>query len=362
MEWLTLIAPGYGPDGTPILSVLAKGTYAFAHGKKCLLEKTAIPFHEKDEFYDEGTPMSHATKHELDQTPFKPLTDVILHACAHPPKGKQAYSLDVGVMVGTHRKVLKVFGDRKVVFKVAGFAFSDPEPFDSIRLDYSNAYGGVDKKSVPGTDFSYPKNRVGKGFVIKNDPQALQGLLLPNLEEMDKLLTPANIVMNKFENWPKWPDPAAFGICTRNFYPRINMMGLTKRDYVDAESQRILALQSRKEVGVQGQPPPPPAMPLMNPEAYNAAPPGLKLPYLKGDEAIKMRFLDAEFPAFEFGLPGDKPQLWIDVGQGKQKMEAVLQTVEIYKETNQCTMLWRGSVQYGGPESLKHFKKFEFGT
>jgi hypothetical protein len=131
---------------------------------------------------------------------------------------------------------------------------------------------------------------------------------------------------------------------------------------VDAESARILALERSKEVGAAGQHAPPGPMPMMNPEAFNAAPQGLKLPYLKGDEEIKCRYLDAAFPAFDFRLPGTKPEPWIDVGDGRQSMEAILQTVELYKETNQCTLLWRGSVRYGGPESMTHFRKFEFGA
>ena len=104
MKWLTQIAPGYGPDGTPILSVLAKATYSFSNGKKCAPEKACIPFHDKDVFYEDGTPLSQPTRHEHDQVAFKPLTDVILHACAHAPKGKQAFTLDAGIKIGNHAK------------------------------------------------------------------------------------------------------------------------------------------------------------------------------------------------------------------------------------------------------------------
>ncbi len=362
MDWITQIAPGYGPDGTPILSILAKRTYAFANGGKCAPAGTQLPFHEKDEFYDEGNPMTHPAKCEMDQVAFKPLTDVLLHACAHSTKGTRARTLDVGIQIGGHRKLVRVFGNRKVAIQGMGLAFTEPEPFDSIRLDLGNAYGGVDRKSVPGTELAYPKNMVGKGFVLKADPAVIQGLALPNLEDPAKLLTPANIAVGKYENWPKWPDPAAFGIFTRNFHPRIKMMGLSKRDYVDAESQRLMAIQASKEVGAAGQPAPPPPMPLLNPECFNAAPAGLKLPYLTGAEEVKLRYLDPVHPAFAFRLPGDKPKPWIDVGNGRQDLGAVLQTVEIFKESNLCTLLWRGSVVYGGPESLKHFKKLEYGA
>jgi hypothetical protein len=51
MEWFTLLAPGYGPDGSPLLSLLCKRTYTFTHGKVAQPDESRqIPFHEKDEF------------------------------------------------------------------------------------------------------------------------------------------------------------------------------------------------------------------------------------------------------------------------------------------------------------------------
>lgn len=363
MEWLTLIAPGYGPDGSPLLSLLCKRTYRFAHGKTAEPDAAKqIPFHEKDEYLDEGDPLKNATRAEAEIIAYKPLTDVIVHASAFAPKGQKAVSVDAGIMIGPYRKLIRVFGDRKVVVQGVGIAFSAPEPFESVRLDYSRAYGGKDSKSLTGVEYAYPRNPIGRGFAIDPEPEDLQGMALPNLEDPAKLLTPANLLLGKYENWPKWPEPCAFGYVPRNAAPRLQQSGLSKPDQVDAEADRRMRLQDMPEVGVPGQSEPPTPMPLMNPEFFNGAPPGLKLPYLKGDETVKLRYLDPDHPAFEFRLNGEIPRMGLDVGEGRVELPATLQTIEIYKATNQYTAVWRGSVKYGGPESLKLFTKFEYGV
>lgn len=362
MEWLTQIAPGYGPDGSPLISVLAKRTYVFANEKGCEPDlKNQIPFHEKDEFLDDGDPLKDPPKKEGEIIAYKPLTDVILHACAHAPKGNRANFLDVGIMIGNYRKIARVFGNRKVAVSGTGLVFTEPEPFESMRLDYGKAYGGKDSKSTPGVEYSYPRNPIGKGFVIKSDPTVIQALALPNIEDPQKLLTPANIAMGKFENWKKWPEPAAFGYAPRNSYPRLNQAGLMKPDHVDAEADRQMKLEAQSEVGA-GEAQPAPPMPLMNPEFFNGAPMGLKLPYLKGNEVVKLRYMDAVFPAFQFPLNLEKPKIFLDVGEGRVQLPTVMQTLEIFKETNQLSVVWRGSAKYAGPQAFKLFTNFEYGA
>ncbi|MEO7425550.1 MAG: DUF2169 domain-containing protein [Fibrobacteria bacterium] len=363
MEWLTKIAPGYGPDGTPLLSVLCKRTYVFANGKVAEPDASSqIPFHDIDAFLDEGDPLKNAPKAEAEGIAYKPLTDVILHASAYAPRGNQANHLDVGIMVGGYRKIVRVFGNRKVVVQGMGFTFSPPEPFASMRLDYSRAYGGKDAKSLPGVEYAYAKNPLGKGFMVKNDPALLQGMALPNLEDPNRLLTPDTLVLGKYENWGRQPDPCSFGYAPRNAFPRLAQAGLSHPDRIDAEADRRMRLQDMAEIGAAGQREPPAPMPLLNPEFFNGAPPGLKLPYLKGDETIKLRYLDPDHPAFEFKLNPEKPSPCLDVGEGRMALPATLQTLEIYKATNQYTVVWRGSVKYQGPQSLKLFTKFEFGV
>lgn len=364
MAWLTQFMPGNAPDGAPILSVLGKKTFKFQNGKAAVEDADdPIPFLEADEYWGQGNPQVDPVKLESDLVAYKPMTDVVFLALAHAPKGRPVPMLDVGVQVGTARKIFRVFGDRKVVVTGTGIAFTPPAPFEFMPLDYSLAYGGKDEKSEDGIPYVYPKNPVGKGFVVRNEPKALQDLVLPNLEDPSKLLTPQNLALGKYDRWKIYPDPMGLGYTSKNFWPRYTMAGLPPDHQAAAELERQRALRKMPTVGSGGsgsQPPPP--TPILNPRFFNGASPGLSFPYLKGDETLKLANLDKDHPQFAFTLPGVRPRAWLDVGQGKAEMKMVLHTVTVYKPTNQVTLVWRGSCYYGGLEEMKTFTALEYGV
>lgn len=363
MSWLSHFVPGNAPDGAPILSVLGKRTYRFANGKIALPdEEEQIPFTEADEYWGQGNPQTDPVRLESDLVAYKPMTDVILLATAHAPGGRKVPFLDVGVQVGTGRSIFRVFGDRKVYATGSGLAFTAPVPFDRMPLDYGLAYGGKDDKSEEGVPYVYPKNPVGKGFVVKNNLKALQDLILPNLEIPTKLLTPQNLVLQKFERWPDWPDPAGFGCTGRNFHPRYTMAGLPADQQASVEMDRQVTLQKMPQVGSGPASEPPPPVAVLNMQFFNSASQGLAFPYLAGNETVKLAHLDKDVPQFSFSLPGERPRAWLDVGEGRSEMRMVPHSVVIYKETNQVAMVWRGSAYYGGIESLKKISKLEYGV
>lgn len=363
MTWLTQLIPGSAPDGAPILSVLAKRTYKFAHGKPAWIdEDEQMPFIEADEYWGAGNPTTDAVKLESDLVAYKPMTDVVLIGLAHSPKGRKAYHLDVGIQVGTARKVFKVFGDRRVYVTPSGLAFSEPAPFERMPLTYALAYGGKDDKSVDGTAFTYPKNPVGTGFVVKANPKAVQDLILPNLEDPQKLLTPANLVLGDYEKWPLYPEPQGLGFTGKNFFPRYTMAGLPPDAATGAEFERQRAIQQMPAVGSGTSNEPPPPAPILNPQFFNGASMGLSFPYLSGKESLVLAHLDPDFPQFNLQLACDRPILFMDVGDGAVEMKTVLQTALIFKETNQLCVTWRGSVYYAGPEALRTLPKLEYGV
>lgn len=362
MEWLKHLVPGNAPDGAPILSILGKQTYRFANGKIAQLDNDEqIPFVEADEYFGQGNPQTDAMKLESDFVAYKPSTDFVLLGKAHVPFQKKTGVLDIGIQVGEFRKIARVFGNRKVFVTPAGIAFSEPEPFSEMSLDYSLAYGGKDEKSDESNAFVYPKNPIGKGFIVKNSPKAIQDLVLPNIENPNQLLTPQNLVLGKFENWKNAPEPWGLGYQNKNFYPRYTLSGLNQDQWNQTESDKQKSINAKKELGSDGAPKPAGTNPLLNPYFFNGASKGLILPPLVGNELIKLAYLDAAFPQFSFNLPGNKPTAWLDVGQGPEDMTMSLHTVVMYKETNQVTLVWRGCVRYGGIESMKNFKLLEYG-
>jgi hypothetical protein len=363
MEWLTKLVPGYAPDGAPILSVLAKKTFQFSNGKTAWEdEETPIPFFEKDEFWGKGDPQFDAVKYESEIVPYKTMTDVALIGKAHAPKGAKVPWLDIGVQVGEARKISRIFGNRKVKVVGNGHLFTDPEPFSTMPLDFSRAYGGRDEKSEEGMTYVYPKNPVGKGFIVQNNPIALNQLELPNIEDPNALLSPKNLVLGKFANWKFYPKPAAFGFINKNSHPRFTMAGLSLDQRAGAEAERQKNLSEMPEIGTPGSQQPASPTPMMNLEFFNGAPEGLKFPFLTGSEIVRLAHMDPETPQFSFKLPGVRPVGWLDVGRFPEKFEMVLHGVTIHKESNQVTMLWRGCMHYDGPESLRTFTMLQFGA
>ncbi|MDQ3001201.1 MAG: DUF2169 domain-containing protein [Fibrobacterota bacterium] len=362
MEWFSHFIPGNAPDGAPILSVLGKRTYVFENGKPAREAEEQDPFLEADEYWNNGKPQSDPVKLESDLAPYKPMTDVILLAKAHVPGGRPLKQLDVGVQVGTARKVARVFGDRKAFVTGTGIGFTEPEPFVAMPLDYSRAYGGKDAKSDEGFNYAYLKNAVGRGFVVKDHPKAVQDLALPNIEDPQKLLSPLNLVVGAFDKWKHQPDPMGFGYVNKGFHPRFTFAGLPPEHWVEAEADRKHGLKKAPEIGSKPGAFPPSQAPMLNPRFFNGASKGLSFPYLKGDETIKLAHLDPAIPQFSFSLPGVCPRAWLDVGQGPEEMAMVLHTVVVDMEKHRMTMVWRGCSYYGGLEAMKGFTNLEYGV
>ena len=355
MSWITRLAPGHAPDGGHILSVLAKKTYTIAHQQTAVEDRgDPIGFYDADVYWGGGNPATDPVMVESDMVAYKPCVDFVVVGSAHAPRGKRAKFFDVGMQIGGTTRMIRVFGNRTVQIKTFGFEFSEPESFDSMPLHYGLAYGGTDSASEPGTTCTYPRNPIGKGFIVKKDSKALHGMALPNLEDPRHVLTPENLVVGKFQDWERMPIPQAFGPMGRNFQPRMDLAGLPLDDRTAQEWERQKTIAAMPEVG---------AGPDSVPPLRAGAPEGQRFPFLKGDETIRLSYMDPDFPLFEFKLPYEVPTLFLDANrEGPQELAAVLQTLVVHKETNQVTLLWRGSAYYGGPQEMANWSGFEFGV
>jgi hypothetical protein len=105
---------------------------------------------------------------------------------------------DVAVEVAGRRKLIRVFGDRHCVYRQGRPpSFTDPIEFTEMEIRYEKSYGGQDLKSVPELPFFYPRNHQGTGVAVKNLPEVVDGLPLPNLENPNDLLTPERLVTGR---------------------------------------------------------------------------------------------------------------------------------------------------------------------
>jgi Uncharacterized protein conserved in bacteria (DUF2169) len=180
-----------------------------------------------------GTTVSEREPGEFDETdiiPFKQRTDLILMTKAW---GRGQRSIEACIRVGALDVRYRVQGERRVIYRGRGsWAFSEPEPFESIEMRYENAYGGFDTTLAdppirhlidlldvhPG---EYPRNPIGKGYVVRENPERLDGLLLPNLEHPAHRLTPNNLIVGAPEFWWRQPLPWSCNWFPKHCYPRV---------------------------------------------------------------------------------------------------------------------------------------------
>src|SRR5262249_12571437 len=108
--------------------------------------------------------------------------------------------------------------------------FTDPELFLSIALRYERAYGGIDVYSDKATAYPYPRNPLGRGFVVSNTEQALDNLPLPNFEDPQAPPTPERFCSGEYKQWEQQPVPAGLGWFPKVWYPRALLAGVMPAD------------------------------------------------------------------------------------------------------------------------------------
>src|SRR5690606_21283555 len=80
---------------------------------------------------------------------------------------------------------------------------------------------------------SYPRNPAGRGWMINDIPEAIDGMPLPNFETPAYLLSPAHLIVGDRRLWPRAPIPAGFGWWRQGWFPRSALLGLSHPEFVD---------------------------------------------------------------------------------------------------------------------------------
>jgi hypothetical protein len=169
-------------------------------------------------------------------------TDVVIRGSAFAPAGRPTPSMFVSAQIGRMAKRIAVFGRRLVEWSHGQPRPSRPEPFTEMPLLYQNAYGGLDNRvPIPahlqddymrtvalGMQFDhpglYPRNPVGKGYLVLPDP--IDEVELPNLEDPADLLTAERLIARKPELWHRQPLPWCFDWTVGLTFPRYLFMGI----------------------------------------------------------------------------------------------------------------------------------------
>jgi hypothetical protein len=351
----TALLPGQTPAGEYILAVLVKRSYGIVPGGRCVRAASDQKLNPGDKHY--GDPMNSTVKFESDFVPFKLATDVVLNGRAYAPAGQSAYTAVASLAVGPVRKDVLVIGDRVARYRQgADPLFTEPEPFTTMELRYERAYGGVDIYSDVKVPCAYGRNHLGRGFAVTNTQRAVEGLALPNLEDPADPLTPARLTIGHFIHWERQPMPAGFGWWLKYWRPRARKAGVLPAHRATEQELRkaYRALVPAAQLPMYDQT----GLPDMDFRFFNGASPGLVLPYLAGDEAVRAVNLTPD-GELTFSLPGERPRIALDLGAGPQEAAAVLHTVMVRMEEGEVDLVWRGAVPYAGPDWLPQARKLE---
>ncbi|MDQ1318527.1 MAG: hypothetical protein QG588_2189 [Candidatus Poribacteria bacterium] len=352
-----MILPAHDVNSQEILSVIAKRTYDIRNGEVCIPSEEQMDFVISDVYCNKDDLINTNCEFESDLVPYKLATDVVLLGKAYAIDGYPVERMDVSLEIGSHQKTIRVIGNRYCKCRTLRDPWlSDPQPFTTMELRYDLAYGGVDMLSQEGQKLSYPRNPIGRGFVVKKRKECVEGLQLPNIEDPCYLLTPGNLIVEDMKNWERQPNPQGFGWYGRSWQPRISFFGImpahkpiydkmkeSSADYVPQEQN-----ENFKKINPS----------IVDFRFFNGASPGLILSDIKGDENVRLVGMDIN-GSFSFKLPGKAPVIMIDIGEGFQKPDVALQTVCIMKEENKLYMVWRGAIEYIGLENMSKLTNLE---
>lgn len=363
---------GVDPEGRFVLSVLVKRTYRFDRAGRVRRADEDLPLALLPVLDPERPGFLIA---DSDLYPYKPRTDVVVFGHAYGPAG--ATSFEASIAVGQYTKRILVVGDRSAALRPDGtIAISDPAPVGAVPLTFERAYGGADAaacalhgnpmaglaEQVPEepifakvNPYAYPRNPNGRGFVIEATRAAIDGLMLPNLEDPDDRLTADRIAVGRLERWPAQPLPAATGWVSHGWFPRVAYIGFKPADpgYTFAE----VGLGAVPQRMIDG----PPGFPEMDLGFANGAPAGLQVPLLRGGEAVVLAGLHAEAREIELRIPGDRPALWTDGRKGKRgETDPVIHTVIVEPDEERLSIVWRGSCPALRPYSAEELARMPF--
>jgi hypothetical protein len=303
------IAPSMDKTGLDWANVAVKGTFAIAASVPLPISEAQVPIWEGDQH--RADPVLTSIRYASDLGPAKTGTDVALVGHAYA-KGGRGSMVDVGLQAGPVRKVLRVYGDRQWLKAALAWVASQPLPFDRIPLIWERAYGGRDESHPDKAKHSFEaRNPVGTGYVESGAKEKLEGLALPNLEDINHLIT----------TWKSHPPPVCFGFIGPNWAGRSELTGT----YDEAWQKNRL-----------------PQLPEDFDERFhNAAIPELVArPHLVGGERVTVAgatpegHLSFELPKLRLGVTA-----WI---RGKESTrQPVLDTVVIEPDEKRVSLTWR---------------------
>jgi hypothetical protein len=178
---------------------------------------------------------------------------------------------------------------------------------------------------------------------VESTREAVERVMLPNLEDPANPLSPGRLVSGSPLRWPHMPLPWSTSWMGHATFPRIGYAGAIRpheamispfpeveRGFVPSDFPRIGAVHD-----------------VWNSRFWNGASMGLQLgPFGRGVERLEFRLsnLHPKTPVWSFRLPANAPVIRTDGRRGKlNETTPVLHTVLIEPDLDRVSVVWRGS-------------------
>jgi uncharacterized protein YjbI with pentapeptide repeats len=281
------------------LVVVVKATFDIVPGQDAVLAKEQLPPSGDVRFDEQDTA---SLRYSSDFAIFKPKADVLMVGHAYPTSN-QAIGY-VTLRVGSLQGSLAVFGDRS--WGTLG-AQSKPAAFERMALRWERAMGGPLSEANP----------VGRGCKT--------GVLLPNLERREALVTSPRDT----------PAPVCFAPIAPEWAGRRSKLGTYDKRWL---KQRW------------------PYFPQDFDYCYfNAAPPEMRCPYLRGDEDFSIGGVSPKGATISGRLAGMVPRVFAQYvenrGMAFAPVPLNLDTLWMDADAQKLVLVWRGIINVGDDEA-----------
>jgi len=280
------------------MMLVVRGTFKLVDGGVIeAIEDIEQGFLCGDLYEDEDEERSGALLYASDFADFKLNAEVLLIGSCHPPGGKPTVGCPVRLSVGDWSKSLMVHGNREWERGVGGLKPGKAEPFESMPIDYSRAFGGPD----------HPPNPVGKGY--GDDPR------VPNIELVKEVIQYRDQV----------PTPASFA--------PINSAWPQRAKYQGKQYDRDYRKNRAPFYSVDH-----------NWHIFSAAPADQQLKgYLRGDEDLSLQNLHPDCAVLNTKLPGMRLRAFVKDETGQvRSMTLSLDTLLCEPDEGLVKLTWRG--------------------
>lgn len=291
---LSLLTRTYEYEGKFYLAANIMAFFSFGQPQRLLSEQSMWKFVAealgKDAVLDMGLPKQRG--------------EFVMHGKCFAPKGRAVTQAVVKAKVAGLEKTLAVTGNR--VWKNRGLTsiISEPEPFSSVDLNYSNAFGGE----------GFANNPVGKGMPPGDN--ALQHSL-PNIE------SPAYPIVFMDDR----PQPASFAPLDFTWPQRFSKAGTHDEAWLQTRFPGFAAD--------------------MDWSIFNTAQPDQILPaYFSGAEAFEVQGMHPEKPVVRGTLPGCAMRCFVtEKGDARMALRDVptrAETLVLFPGAERAVLIFRG--------------------